>query len=91
MASPDRAAADGTLLRLAHLSSASLAALHVGERVEAGEPIGAMGPPAENGGWPAHVHVQIVADVADPGVVPAGIEASGWLRRCPDPGRFVVG
>lgn len=86
-----RAAADGTLLRLAHLSRASLAALHVGERVEAGEPVGAMGSPEVNGGWPAHVHVQIVADAADPGVVPAGIEAAGWLRRCPDPSRYAVG
>ena len=86
-----RSTADGVLLRIAHLSRESLATLHVGEPVEAGEEIGRMGSPVVNGGWPPHVHVQEIAALDDPGVVPVGIEGAGWLRRCPDPSRYVVG
>lgn len=86
-----RAAADGVLLRIAHLSRESLATLHVGEPVEAGEVIGRMGSPVVNGGWPPHVHVQVITALDDPGVVPTGIEGGGWLRRCPDPARWVLG
>lgn len=86
-----RGSVDGVLLRIAHLSRESLATVVVGERVEAGEVVGRMGTPAVNGGWPPHVHVQVIGDVTDPGVVPIGIEGAGWLRRCPDPSRYVVG
>lgn len=86
-----RSAADGVLLRIAHLSRESLATVVVGERVEAGEVIGRMGAPKVNGGWPPHVHVQVVDDIRCPGVVPIGSTATDWLRRCPDPSRYVVG
>ena len=39
-----------------HLSAASLAASPVGRTFEAGEVLGWLGAPAENGGWHPHLH-----------------------------------
>jgi 4-aminobutyrate aminotransferase-like enzyme/Ser/Thr protein kinase RdoA (MazF antagonist) len=43
-----------------HLAPASFARAKVGARVEQGAEIGRLGPPAENGGWPPHLHVQML-------------------------------
>ena len=43
----------------------------------------------ENGGWPAHLHFQIIGDLMGfigdfPGVAKQS-EIEEWLERCPDP------
>ena len=76
-----------------HLAARSLALRRPGDRVEAGEVIGWIGPPEENGGWPPHLHLQLCRERPAthdlPGVVrPA--ERAEALRRYPDP-RLVLG
>lgn len=75
-----------------HLSTASLAASPVGRRLSAGDVLGWLGEPRENGGWPPHVHFQL--SWVDPGthdlpgaVAPAEREAA--LARYPDPRRVL--
>lgn len=72
-----------------HLSKASLAHWQPQQQVAAGQVIGALGTPAENGGWPPHLHFQVILDIGDyvgdfPGVVRAS-ELEYWKMRCPDP------
>lgn len=72
-----------------HLSRTSLAALRKGAPLRKGERFAAVGPTSENGGWPPHLHFQVIADmlgfVGDfPGAtVPS--RRSLWLSLCPDP------
>jgi len=72
-----------------HLSADSLEDLPVGQRVRRGEPFARVGTRDENGGWPPHVHVQVILDLlgrdADfPGVAPAS-ERALWTSLSPDP------
>ncbi|HEY7057977.1 MAG TPA: aminotransferase class III-fold pyridoxal phosphate-dependent enzyme [Vicinamibacterales bacterium] len=72
-----------------HLSRTSAEALSVGQRIDAGAAIAALGTPAENGGWPPHLHFQIILDLLDlstdfPGVCGASDEAI-WRAFSPDP------
>jgi hypothetical protein len=72
-----------------HLSADSLEGLEVGQRVRRGEPFARVGTRDENGGWPPHVHVQVILDLlgrdADfPGVAPAS-ERALWTSLSPDP------
>jgi hypothetical protein len=51
--------------------------------------IGALGIPAENGGWPPHLHFQCIVDMEGymgdyPGVCKWS-EREQYLRNCPDP------
>jgi len=76
-----------------HLSEASLSLHAVGDRVQRGAQIGALGSPHENGGWPPHLHFQLSwlpphgHDM--PGVVPqARRRRATWTF--PDP-RVVLG
>jgi 4-aminobutyrate aminotransferase-like enzyme/Ser/Thr protein kinase RdoA (MazF antagonist) len=60
-----------------------------GQVVRCGERIGAIGAPPRNGGWPPHLHFQVVADLLDaagdfPGVAPPRDRAV-WLALSPDP------
>lgn len=76
-----------------HLSRPSLAQSPVGRRFAAGDVLGWLGEPHENGGWPPHVHVQLAVERPAtfdlPGAVrPADREDA--LRRYPDP-RLVLG
>ena len=48
-----------------HLSRASIEGLRPGQTIGAGATIAALGTPAENGGWPPHLHFQIVLDLLD--------------------------
>jgi len=43
-----------------HLAPASFAQAKVGDPVAQGAEIGRLGPRAENGGWPPHLHVQML-------------------------------
>ncbi len=72
-----------------HLSRKSLAGLTQGQDVPAGRPLARMGPPHENGGWPPHLHLQIITElrghVGDfPGACTAS-EVEQWRVRCPNP------
>jgi 4-aminobutyrate aminotransferase-like enzyme len=73
--------------RWARLSPASVAGTRPGSRLRAGEVLGDVAHPEANGGWPAHVHVQLMAAGAA-GVPEAATPAEWpWLAAlCPDPG-----
>lgn len=76
-----------------HLSAASVGLKRVGERVRAGEVLGALGDVHENGGWPPHLHFQLSVSAPQghdlPGVVSEAEEREA-LWRYPDP-RLVCG
>jgi 4-aminobutyrate aminotransferase-like enzyme/Ser/Thr protein kinase RdoA (MazF antagonist) len=72
-----------------HLSRQSLAGLVPGMAIRKGERIAALGTSAENGGWPPHLHFEIITDLLDrdgefPGLAAASSRGV-WLSLCPDP------
>lgn len=72
-----------------HLSRKSLDGLREGVPVRRGGKIAEVGQTSENGGWPPHLHFQIVADLLDrkgefPGVALPS-RRSLWLGISPDP------
>ncbi|MFT3676293.1 MAG: peptidoglycan DD-metalloendopeptidase family protein [Chitinophagaceae bacterium] len=72
-----------------HLSTASAENKYDGQSVVAGEMIGELGSPAENGDWPPHLHFQVIHDMQGskgdyPGVCRFS-ERDKWLLNCPDP------
>jgi 4-aminobutyrate aminotransferase-like enzyme len=72
-----------------HLSLDSLDRLAVGQAVRRGEPFARVGTSDENGGWPPHVHFQVILDLLDqdadfPGVACAS-ERALWTGLSPDP------
>jgi 4-aminobutyrate aminotransferase-like enzyme/Ser/Thr protein kinase RdoA (MazF antagonist) len=72
-----------------HLDRASLEQCWVGKPVRRGEQIGRVGTLEVNGGWPPHLHVQIIADMLGlagdfPGVGTAK-ERPVWRSVSPDP------
>ncbi len=71
-----------------HLSEASLE-MNAGSVVEAGARIGWLGEPSENGGWPPHLHFQMITDLVGhsgnfPGVA-APSQRALWRSLSPDP------
>jgi murein DD-endopeptidase MepM/ murein hydrolase activator NlpD len=77
-----------------HLARRSLDDLAVGQRIGRGEVFAWIGAPAENGGWPPHLHLQWIEDMLGqrgdfPGVVRLS-ERERWLRLCPDPRPLLV-
>lgn len=76
-----------------HLSEDSLQELYKGKAIKAGEKFASMGEIRVNGGWPPHLHFQIITDMLDyegdyPGVAKYS-EQDVWLSICPDPGLMV--
>jgi len=76
-----------------HLSADSLQGLYKGKKIKAGEQFASMGEIRVNGGWPPHLHFQIISDMLDyegdyPGVAKYS-EKNVWLSICPDPGLMV--
>lgn len=73
-----------------HLAQGVLHTLKPGDRVAAGVAFAALGEDRENGGWPPHLHFQVLADSLDrsdgdfPGVALPS-EAAAWASLCPDP------
>ncbi len=72
-----------------HLSRQSLSQLSPGQYLQAGEQFATVGSGFENGGWPPHLHFQIIADLQGnsgdyPGVCRPSERAS-FLKNCPDP------
>lgn len=72
-----------------HLSRDALDGLYEGQRVQRGAQIGKIGEVAVNGGWPPHLHFQIITDLLGrrgefPGVA-APLQREIWLSLNPDP------
>ncbi len=72
-----------------HLSRDALHGLQVGMAVSKGQELGHLGDITVNGGWPPHLHFQIIGDLLQrvgefPGVAPAS-RRDLWLSLCPDP------
>ena len=72
-----------------HLSAASLDGIRAGAQVRGGQRIAALGGAEENGGWPPHLHFQVVLDLLDMGAGYPGVAypetRDVWLGLCPDP------
>jgi 4-aminobutyrate aminotransferase-like enzyme/Ser/Thr protein kinase RdoA (MazF antagonist) len=76
-----------------HLSRDAVRDARPGQTVTRGQRLGALGDASVNGGWPPHLHFQIIADLLGregefPGVGPASRRAV-WLSLCPDPNLIV--
>lgn len=72
-----------------HLRRQDLPGLASGRRIPAGQAFAGLGNLHENGGWPPHLHFQVIAEIGDsrgdyPGVA-APSDREAWLARCPDP------
>ena len=72
-----------------HLASADLVNLNVGDPVVAGQLLCHLGKPEENGGWPPHLHFQIIRDMQGwrgdyPGVC-SQRDVSFYAANCPNP------
>jgi 4-aminobutyrate aminotransferase-like enzyme len=72
-----------------HLSRESLPRLREGQALGAGDIVGWLGDEGVNGGWPPHLHFQIICDRLDsegdfPGVAKPS-ERDVWLSLSPDP------
>lgn len=72
-----------------HLSLDDMDNLRVGAKFNQGDPIGTLGTPAENGGYPPHVHFQIIHDMEDYNGDYPGVSSKEMLdhykKNCPDP------
>ena len=76
-----------------HLSAASVRKWTAGARVQGGDEIARFGAPPENGGWPPHLHFQVIRAMLNyvgdyPGVAYPDT-AAAWLHLCPDPHPFL--
>jgi 4-aminobutyrate aminotransferase-like enzyme/Ser/Thr protein kinase RdoA (MazF antagonist) len=72
-----------------HLSRASIEKLSVGQSLAKGGAFADVGAERENGGWPPHLHFQVIADLLEldenfPGVARPS-ERAVWKSICPDP------
>jgi 4-aminobutyrate aminotransferase-like enzyme len=72
-----------------HLSEDSLVGLYNGKPIAQGTPFASIGSYEVNGGWPPHLHFQIITDLLDsdgefPGVARPG-QRETWLSLSPDP------
>lgn len=76
-----------------HLSVASLKGLVIGQTIQKGEQIATFGQPTENGGWPPHLHFQVILDMLEEAGNFAGVaypsEQNVWLSLCPNPAHLV--
>ena len=75
-----------------HLSAQTSRDRKVGEQLKAGQVIGWMGSPAENGNWQPHAHIQLItyAPVRAADVIGAGEAAyrDVWAELFPSPASF---
>ena len=72
-----------------HLSLKSLDNLEPNKSIAEGQQIGEIGSEVENGGWPPHLHFQIIIDINDhqgdyPGVCSLK-DKKKMLKNCPNP------
>lgn len=76
-----------------HLTRETLQDLKPGQIIAKGEVFARVGSLHENGGWPPHLHFQVILDLLDggadfPGVARAS-ERSVWTSLSPDPNRLL--
>jgi 4-aminobutyrate aminotransferase-like enzyme/Ser/Thr protein kinase RdoA (MazF antagonist) len=76
-----------------HLDSEALARLKIGQHISPGEEFARIGYTEENGGWPPHLHFQVILDLLDldanfPGVALAS-QRDVWTSLSPDPNVLV--
>ena len=76
-----------------HLSLRSIENLSLGQTFSAGEHFAELGAEAENGGWPPHLHFQLIKNMGAyqgdyPGVVKES-EQGFYLRNCPNPNVYL--
>ena len=76
-----------------HLGQNCLSQLRVGQKLQGGEAFAQIGTTQENGGWPPHLHFQIVIDMEGKTGDYSGVanpqNADHFLRNCPDPNRLL--
>jgi len=75
-----------------HVSMADLVPLKIGSRIAAGQLLCHLGKPTENGGWPPHLHFQLIRDMQGfqgdyPGVC-SQRDLPFYANNCPDPASF---
>lgn len=75
-----------------HLATQDLEGLVVGQTIQQGQLIGHLGNSSENGGWPPHLHFQLIRDlqgfVGDyPGVC-SRRDMDFYAQNCPNPELF---
>ncbi len=72
-----------------HLTRNSLEGLTIGKYIKKGQQIGCVGEYPDNGGWPPHLHFQLIVDMMNEkgdfyGVAPPS-KRDVWLSICPNP------
>ncbi len=72
-----------------HLSAQHYQSWFVGQRINNGDIIATLGDKLENGGWPPHLHFQVIMDMSDwsgdyPGVCHTK-ELQYYKNNCPNP------
>jgi peptidoglycan LD-endopeptidase LytH len=75
-----------------HLSKKSLDKMEKGKAIEKGACFARLGAPKENGGWPPHLHFQLITDMLGyegdfPGVSTEE-QAPYYINICPNPAVF---
>ena len=75
-----------------HLAEQDLERLFVGMPITAGQLLCHLGEPHENGGWPPHLHFQLISDMQGytgdyPGVC-SQRDLAFYSENCPDPSTF---
>jgi len=76
-----------------HVSMTDLVPLEIGSHIAAGELLSHLGKTTENGGWPPHLHFQLIRDMQGfhgdyPGVC-SQRDLSFYANNCPDPASFL--
>ena len=77
-----------------HLAIEDLEGLSVGMPIAAGQLLCHLGEPSENGGWPPHLHFQLIRDMQGysgdyPGVC-SPRDLPFYSENCPDPVTFYI-
>jgi 4-aminobutyrate aminotransferase-like enzyme/Ser/Thr protein kinase RdoA (MazF antagonist) len=72
-----------------HLSRESLKGKTLGQSIQKGERLAALGESDANGGWTPHLHFQVITDLLELGADFPGVARPSqrdiWLSLCPDP------
>ena len=76
-----------------HVSGEDIERLEVGASIAAGQVLCHLGKPAENGGWPPHLHFQLIRDMQGfhgdyPGVC-SQRDLLFYANNFPDPASFL--
>ncbi|RZS79193.1 hydroxylysine kinase /5-phosphonooxy-L-lysine phospho-lyase [Phyllobacterium myrsinacearum] len=76
-----------------HLAHEAMTRLRPGDVLQAGDLVGQMGAPAENGGWAPHLHLQLSVDTSLSATAILGVGEACylpvWGELFPDPANFI--